>query len=245
MSRCGIATSSRMCSSPRSMPRPAGGCGELRSRRPTRRASGRGEEITHNLLTLAGDRLFINTNLGVIAAVATDDGRIAWLRRYDRAAGTMHRAACLLTSIAIRRRAFTTAAWCSSLRRTRRQCSRSTPTRAKRCGRPIKLADTVNLLGVVDGILIATGNRLAAVDARSGRVRFVWPESETAGIRGFGRGVVAGHEVFWPTRDKILCVRCGDRPADPQADRRRRVSPSAARIWWRRTVICWWRRTIG
>jgi outer membrane protein assembly factor BamB len=66
-----------------------------------------------------------------------------------------------------------------------------------------QLADAVNLLGVVNGNLIATGNRLTAVDARSGHVKFVWPDSSTAGIRGFGRGVVAGHEVFWPTRDRI------------------------------------------
>ena len=34
-------------------------------------------------------------------------------------------------------------------------------------------------------------------------MQFVWPESEHAGVRGFGRGLVAGEEVFWPTRDRI------------------------------------------
>jgi len=30
-----------------------------------------------------------------------------------------------------------------------------------------------------------------------------WPASEHAGVRGFGRGVVAGREAFWPTRDRV------------------------------------------
>jgi hypothetical protein len=41
---------------------------------------------------------------------------------------------------------------------------------------------------------------------RTGRVRFVWPESEHAGIRGMGRGLVAGDEVFWPTRNVIYAL---------------------------------------
>ena len=51
----------------------------------------------------------------------------------------------------------------------------------------------------------------------SGSVRFVWPESEHAGIRGMGRGVVAGDEIFWPTRNEIyvLDARTGERTRPP------------------------------
>jgi hypothetical protein len=66
-----------------------------------------------------------------------------------------------------------------------------------------QLAGATHLLGVTDGSLIAGGRQLWAVDARSGRVRFAWPESEHAGVRGFGRGFIAGREVFWPTRDRV------------------------------------------
>ena len=97
-------------------------------------AAGRGDEITHNLLTLVGDRIYFNTNLGLVAALAAEDGRIAWLRRYDRAAGTIAGAGGRCTSTAIRRRASTTAAWCSSPRPTRRTCLPSMPTPARPFG---------------------------------------------------------------------------------------------------------------
>jgi hypothetical protein len=164
--------------------------------------SGRGEEITHNLLTLAGDRIFISTNLGAVAAVATDDGRIDWLRRYDRTAGALRPPLPLCFDrdpspcIYDRGMLFVAPADAPTvfaLDADTGQTLWSTD----------QLADAVNLLGIVNGNLIATGNRLAAVDARSGLVRFIWPDSDTAGIRGFGRGLVAGHEVFWPTRDRI------------------------------------------
>ena len=32
-------------------------------------AGGLGDEITHNLLTLVGDRIYFNTNLGLVAAL--------------------------------------------------------------------------------------------------------------------------------------------------------------------------------
>jgi hypothetical protein len=68
------------------------------------------------------------------------------------------------------------------------------------------LPDALHLFGVVGDNLIVSGSRLAALDVRSGAIRFVWPESEHAGIRGMGRGVVAGDEVFWPTRNEIYVI---------------------------------------
>jgi hypothetical protein len=69
-----------------------------------------------------------------------------------------------------------------------------------------QMADGLQLLGVSDQTLVVGGNRLRAVDLRSGKTRWVWPESEHAGIRGMGRGVVAGAEIFWPTRREIYAV---------------------------------------
>jgi hypothetical protein len=45
----------------------------------------------------------------------------------------------------------------------------------------------------------------------------VWPESERAGIRGIGRGAIAGSEVFWPARDAIyvLSAMTGERTRPP------------------------------
>ena len=44
-------------------------------------------ECTHTLLTLSGDTIYVNTNLGAVAALAVEDGRIHWLSLYPRARG--------------------------------------------------------------------------------------------------------------------------------------------------------------
>ncbi|HEX5470498.1 MAG TPA: hypothetical protein VFW73_01365, partial [Lacipirellulaceae bacterium] len=36
--------------------------------------------------------------------------------------------------------------------------------------------------------------------------KWVWPQSTHAGIRGMGRGVVAGNEIFWPTRHRVYTL---------------------------------------
>ena len=64
------------------------GSGRLRWRRficgAETPARGALQEITHNLLTLAGGRLYYNTNLGAVAALNADDGRLAWVTLYPR-----------------------------------------------------------------------------------------------------------------------------------------------------------------
>jgi outer membrane protein assembly factor BamB len=165
-------------------------------------AAGRGGEITHTLLTLVGESIFVNSNLGVIAALDAAEGQVRWLRRYDRTSRTLSAqlpthfqrdpSPCVYDRGALYVAPADTAAVFALDAET---------------GAVIwsvhSLADMTTLLGVVDGVLIAGGNRLGGVDARSGHVRYIWPESQHAGVRGFGRGVVAGSEVFWPTRDRI------------------------------------------
>jgi outer membrane protein assembly factor BamB len=168
-------------------------------------ASGRGDEITHNLLTLVGDRVFINTDLGAVAALATEDGQIAWLHRYDRIAGRQHEPLPVCfdrdPSPCVYDRGLVYVAPADSPSVFALDAGSGAALWASD-----ELGDMVDLLGVAGGNLIASGNRLAAVDATTGQLRFIWPESSTAGIRGFGRGVVAGNQIYWPTRDKIYVV---------------------------------------
>ena len=68
-------------------------------------AAGRGDEITHNLLTLVGDRIFSNTNLGLVAALDRPTGRSAGCTATTAWRGTsLPGGRCIST--AIRRRAF-------------------------------------------------------------------------------------------------------------------------------------------
>jgi outer membrane protein assembly factor BamB/tetratricopeptide (TPR) repeat protein len=166
-------------------------------------ASGRGNEITHNLLTLVGNRLFFNTNLGLVAALDTDDGQICWLRRYDRFKGQpslplhfdrdpspcMYHDGLLIVAPSDTPAIFALDADSGQMVWT-----------------TDKLPDALHLLGVAQQNLVVSGNRLSVLDVRSGEIRFVWPESEHAGIRGKGRGAVAGEETFWPTRTEIYVL---------------------------------------
>ena len=166
-------------------------------------AAGGGDETTHNLLTLVGDRIFVNTSLGVVAAVSTRDGRIAWLRRYDRAVGRL-----TLPGPNHFDRDPSPCVYHQGLVFVAPADSPQVFALDADNGQTIwsndRLSGVVHLIGVVHGRLIASGNQLWALEARSGRVQFVWPESEHAGVRGFGRGLVAGQEVFWPTRDRVF-----------------------------------------
>ena len=62
----------------------------------------------------------------------------------------------------------------------------------------------VHLLGVAGDTLIASGDRLYWIGLggpNPGRIRRVWPEG--AEKLGYGRGLLAGDCVLWPTREKI------------------------------------------
>jgi outer membrane protein assembly factor BamB len=171
-------------------------------------AAGYGDEITHNLLTLVGDRIYFNSNLGLVAALDTESGAIRWLRRYSRIEGErivrgrprplhfdrdpspcLYHDGLIIVAPADTPKVFALDA-----------------DTGKTVWSTDKLPDALHLLGMVRDNLIVSGNRLAALDVRSGEPRWVWPDSEHAGIRGMGRGVVAGDEVFWPTRREIYVV---------------------------------------
>jgi outer membrane protein assembly factor BamB/tetratricopeptide (TPR) repeat protein len=68
----------------------------------------------------------------------------------------------------------------------------------------VAIPDEVRLshvLGVARGKLVATGDRVLWFDVRDGRLVRTWPD---AGSReGFGRGLLAGDKVYWPTRNEI------------------------------------------
>ncbi len=171
-------------------------------------AGGAADEITHNLLTLVEDRIYINTNLGLVAALEADTGNIAWISRYDRLTGktfTLGSAVPLHfdrdPSPCVYRDGLLFVA------------PSDTPAifaldadTGKMVWQQNQLPDVLQLLGVVGKQLIASGERLASLDVSSGHINWTWPESDRAGIRGMGRGVLAGSEIFWPTRTEILVI---------------------------------------
>lgn len=163
-------------------------------------------EYTQNLLALDEGILYFNTNFGVIAAVRARDGQVQWVTRYPQTssadaetAATRQSSGRGLTPCLIHKglvlaapadadRVFALDAATGLLRWT-------TPRGV--------VAGIQFLLGVGQGSLIAAGNGLVWIDVDSGEIKARFPAGDGGDLRGHGRGVLAGKQVYWPTRDRI------------------------------------------
>jgi hypothetical protein len=169
---------------------------------------GSGGEITHNLLTLVGDRVYLNTNLGLVAALNSENGAVCWISRYERAAGRSFSAGSSAPVHFAR-----DPSPCVYDNGVLLVVPSDTPAifalhaeTGKTVWRQDQVPDGLSVLGIVQNNVVIGGERLGCVDLLSGEIKWVWPESPNAGIRGMGRGIVAGSEVFWPTRNQIHVV---------------------------------------
>lgn len=166
------------------------------------------EEMTHNLLTLDAGTLYLNTNLGAVAALDTRDGQIRWITRYPRARQNefgrraKHLARDLTPCVYHNGIVYVAPADSEVI------MALSASTGLLMWPTPFP-EDVVHLLGVVDGKLVASGEKLWWIDALSGKI--VSPPGingaesfpEGGSPKGVGRGLLAGHRVYWPTWDKI------------------------------------------
>jgi outer membrane protein assembly factor BamB len=188
-------------------------------------ARGAIHESTSNLLTLDHDTLYLNTNLGAVAALSTRDGQVKWISLYPRIRqGDLLNLAphwcrdltpCLfdrgrlLVAPADSQRIFALDAGTG-------QMLWETDPKAS------AVDDAVHLLGVVGDRLIASGSRIYWIDLgdHPGRVAAQWPEGKER--PGFGRGLVTADGVLWPTRENLYVF-------DPQSGRQKSVISLTAR----------------
>ena len=69
---------------------------------------------------------------------------------------------------------------------------------------PPSTSDVVHLLGVAEGSLIVSGKQLWWLDAETGKFITSFPEPLNSGqVRPFGRGLLIGDVVAWPTREEL------------------------------------------
>ena len=175
------------------------------------------------LLSLDGPFLYYQTNLGAVVALEAETG-VGPLGRHLSPAGLGPRRAGERPRPESRR----------SCTRGGSSWPRATPSSIfafdADSGRLVwktdPIADEVklsHLLGVAKGRLVATGNRVLLFDVRTGKLVSTWPDSGKA-LEGYGRGLLAGNRIYWPTRNEIQVL-----------DQRRACVPSRRSSSWRPT----------
>ncbi|GIW94301.1 MAG: hypothetical protein KatS3mg110_2342 [Pirellulaceae bacterium] len=174
---------------------------------------GRWEEATHNLLTLHQGTLYCKLDLGFVAAVEGATGRLLWLVRYprrlvdpDNPDGVGRHGFRDLTPVLAYHDTLVVAPADSD----RLFALDAFSGQVLWCQPADIGSDIVHLLGIKDETLVASGDYLYWIDVRSGRLRAQFPPlvqrdpvAARPSPRGYGRGLIAGKRVLWPTRDAL------------------------------------------
>jgi len=171
------------------------------------------DQLTHLLLTRDGDRLYLNTSAGAVASINAHDGRIAWLIKYPRAAARtgnpdqpeQHLFRDLTPCLAWQDLVYVAPADSDRLFAVEAATGQLAWSLA-----PGAADDAVHLLGAAEETLVVSGDSLYWIDAYSGRLLAQFPTGRLGGAeksapspRGFGRGLIAGNHIWWPTREAI------------------------------------------
>jgi cellulose synthase operon protein C len=157
-------------------------------------------DFGHRLLSLDGPTVYYQTNLGAVAALDAETGSIRWVATYprlDRDGGAAHDRD-LNPAIVHDGRVIVAPDDAPAIyafdAASGRLVWKTDPIPDE-----VKLA---HLLGVAKGRLVATGNRVLLFDVKDGKLVRSWPDGGTA-LEGYGRGLLAGDKIYWPTRDEI------------------------------------------
>jgi outer membrane protein assembly factor BamB/tetratricopeptide (TPR) repeat protein len=171
--------------------------------------------VSHLLLTAGAGKLFLSTDAGAIVAVDAGDGRLDWAVTYESvpappAAASDHLRQGLLPAMFHEGLLFAAPNDCNRL-----FCIEADSGRVRWQIDQPKTGRWRHLLGVVSGgdsgRLIVSGNSLWSIDIASKNVVF-GRRSNAFGDRippedqGYGRGVLAGNTVLWPTRESVKVV---------------------------------------
>jgi len=177
-------------------------------------------EIAYRLLTLDGPTLYYQTNLGALASLDAETGGIRWLATYPWAGrggnvGGMGGGGFGGFGMnngggsASHQRDLNPAVVHDGLVMIAPDDTPNIFAFDASTGRMVWKTDAIpedvkltHLLGVAKGNLIATGDRVLWFDVKTGKLAHSWPD-KTTGAQGFGRGLLAGDRIYWPTKSEI------------------------------------------
>jgi outer membrane protein assembly factor BamB len=162
------------------------------------------DEVRHQLLTLAENRLYYCTNQGAVAALDSVDGALQWVATYPRVEADTIEAynkrqrlgpnPCVVSGGMV----FAAPTDCEGI------LAIDADTGIRKWAHFVH-GNVPQLLGVAKSRLIAAGDSLWALETETGRVD--WrdergdPEAAT-----WGRGLIAGDRIYWARREEIRIV---------------------------------------
>ena len=185
------------------------GCFDTRSRRLWLTPVGTGQYLQQMSqrpsarVSISGDTAYVSTNLGAVSALDLSTGHIRWVTRYPRLAPENPRRKINTnppSDLVLSGDQLFVAPSDS-----RRVIAIDTTTGLVRWTLELD-SHAAHLLGMSGHSLVVGGDRLRSIDAVNGKEHFVWPDTDRSGIRGMGRGLLIGQEVFWPARDEIYVL---------------------------------------
>lgn len=193
-----------------------------------------GQILGHNLLTLDHGILYYNTQRGAVAAISAVDGQVRWICRYprsdfstddpDRSDRFLYRE--LTPCLFHRGQLFVAPADSDRVFSLEAATGELLWATDGEHG-----LDIVHLLGVAGDWLVASGDYVYWFDTLSGKLETQFPEprKEAPGFplpspRGYGRGILVGDRVWFPTRDRIFVFDLPAHGSDEGLFRRNRVA---------------------
>jgi len=172
-------------------------------------------DFNHRLLSLDGPALFYQTNLGALIALEAETGATLWVATYPRQEPNHNGNESerdLNPAVIHEGRVFVAPSDADAVFAFDAANGRLL-WKTDRISDDVKLS---HLLGVAKDRLVATGNRVLLFDVKTGRLLHAWPDSGKS-LEGFGRGLLAGDLIYWPTQNEIeiLDQRTGLRAQPP------------------------------
>ncbi len=159
-----------------------------------------GAEIGHRLLSLDGQTVYYQTNMGSVAALDADTGDVRWLATYPTRDlngpnfGTPEPKRDLNPAVVSDGLVIVAPADAPEIfafdAATGQLAWKSKP-----------IPEIAHLLGCADGKLYATGDHVFTFDLQSGALLRTWPE--VGKFEGYGRGLLAGDKIYWPNKTEI------------------------------------------
>ncbi|HZW33292.1 MAG TPA: PQQ-binding-like beta-propeller repeat protein, partial [Isosphaeraceae bacterium] len=170
----------------------------------------------HRLLSFDGPTLYYQTNLGALIALDAETGATRWVATYPRKESNRFGPTTerdLNPAVVHEDRVIVAPSDADAIFAFDAASGRLL-WRTEPISDDIKLT---HLLGVAQGRLVATGDRVLLFDVQTGKLLSTWPDSANKSMEGYGRGLLAGDRIYWPTRTEIqvLDQRSGllaDRP---------------------------------